>query len=636
MADRFALETPILRVSRPVSACSRCQAAKIKCDGRLPACGACEKSGRGEKCASVNDQFAKGKERSYVAHLESRVEKLQRRLDEANAARTSAALSRSPSAPVPTPSQKQHQPQTASSKARLAKSKEASDMDALVSEFGFLIVNATSRDFFGFTSDMSFGRFVLSASTRTDIPWSSAKPLPPKSEAIGLVRHYLQEIFVFLPFFSETALFASIQALYHAQNQPASDWDHWMVFMVLAVAAASRSSHKADVYYHQALGYTASALKKADSVLHPGSVFGVQAILFLVQLSLLQPKFFESWYLMGLASRAMVDLGLHQDQRNHGRGFNKETKELRRRVFHCVYVLDRSISMSYGRAFSFSDDSIDVPLPATRPASTAEALSRFSQMQPLEPFVHLIRVRRLQSGWYQELFRSDRTPFSDPFTETSRICQKMHAWFDETPPSVSPQIRRRFQLELLYSYVLILSPSRKVPTVDDVQLARSQDYCVSFVDNMRASLAHSDQATLFTYHDALRVYFVGLQLLDALGRKQQQSERDMRAVECISEINDILQLFGRRWEDIMILRENFRTESDTMLRALPEPSPLSSGTYVNTPPDLIPTMQDLTSHNTLGASWTNNVNPTGGENVTSWAYVPASAETSPDTSRGLF
>lgn len=30
------LDSPLLRVSRPVAACSRCRAAKIKCDGKLP------------------------------------------------------------------------------------------------------------------------------------------------------------------------------------------------------------------------------------------------------------------------------------------------------------------------------------------------------------------------------------------------------------------------------------------------------------------------------------------------------------------------------------------------------------------------------------------------------------------------
>lgn len=37
-ATLMPLETPVLKVSRPVAACSRCRNAKIKCDGKLPVC----------------------------------------------------------------------------------------------------------------------------------------------------------------------------------------------------------------------------------------------------------------------------------------------------------------------------------------------------------------------------------------------------------------------------------------------------------------------------------------------------------------------------------------------------------------------------------------------------------------------
>jgi Fungal Zn(2)-Cys(6) binuclear cluster domain len=42
----------------------------FKCDGKLPACTACEKSGRAGECSSANDQFAKGKERRLVNPLD--------------------------------------------------------------------------------------------------------------------------------------------------------------------------------------------------------------------------------------------------------------------------------------------------------------------------------------------------------------------------------------------------------------------------------------------------------------------------------------------------------------------------------------------------------------------------------------
>ena len=115
------METPLLRVSRPVSACARCRNAKIRCDGKLPACSACERAGKATECSSANDQFAKGKERSYVSSLESRIEKLEKQLASARAERQTTAMHRNTQSTNKTPQRN-----------------EASDVDDLVSDFGYL------------------------------------------------------------------------------------------------------------------------------------------------------------------------------------------------------------------------------------------------------------------------------------------------------------------------------------------------------------------------------------------------------------------------------------------------------------------------------------------------------------------
>lgn len=119
------METPHLRVSRPVSACARCRNAKIKCDGKLPACSACERAGKGSECSSANDQFAKGKERSYVASLESRIERLEKQLTQYKAQNTLTY----------------HLPSSNEGVSKWHKSShgnESSDVDDLVSDFGYL------------------------------------------------------------------------------------------------------------------------------------------------------------------------------------------------------------------------------------------------------------------------------------------------------------------------------------------------------------------------------------------------------------------------------------------------------------------------------------------------------------------
>ena len=132
MSTVSRFETPLLRVSRPVSACQRCRGAKIRCDGKLPACTACERAGRRKECSSASDLFAKGKERSYVASLETRVEKLEKQLAQAKARK--ASMNASAAQPWLSPESSVN-PRVVS---RGSQRKEASNVDGLVADFGFL------------------------------------------------------------------------------------------------------------------------------------------------------------------------------------------------------------------------------------------------------------------------------------------------------------------------------------------------------------------------------------------------------------------------------------------------------------------------------------------------------------------
>ena len=122
---RSPMETPLLKVSRPVSACARCRNAKIRCDGKLPACSACERAGKKAECSSANDHFAKGKERSYVASLESRIEKLEKQIAASQGQKMTAQYTT-----------RRH----SSIDHSLLRGREAEEVDDLVSDFGFLYV----------------------------------------------------------------------------------------------------------------------------------------------------------------------------------------------------------------------------------------------------------------------------------------------------------------------------------------------------------------------------------------------------------------------------------------------------------------------------------------------------------------
>lgn len=135
MSSSAFLDKPLLKVSRPVAACSRCRTAKIKCDGRLPACSACERVGKASSCSGASDEFAKGKERSYVASLEGYCEKLESEIGALQHRKTVASAN---AAGVP----QESSITSISSTGTVAEShhREVSDIDDLVGDFGFLSV----------------------------------------------------------------------------------------------------------------------------------------------------------------------------------------------------------------------------------------------------------------------------------------------------------------------------------------------------------------------------------------------------------------------------------------------------------------------------------------------------------------
>ena len=127
------LDAPELRVSRPVAACSRCRTAKIKCDGKLPACSACERVGKATSCSGASDEFARGKERSYVASLEGHCERLEKRIGELR--RRKELLSLGQDEVVRESSITSN---SATGGFAQGHRKEVSDIDDLVGDFGYL------------------------------------------------------------------------------------------------------------------------------------------------------------------------------------------------------------------------------------------------------------------------------------------------------------------------------------------------------------------------------------------------------------------------------------------------------------------------------------------------------------------
>ena len=164
--------------------------------------------------------------------------------------------------------------------------------------------------------------------------------LPPRYQAIPLIQHYLDRIYVLMPFFSETDFMSSVSAVYQDSGRFSKSSDHFILRMVLAISAASLSRSRSDSNMDEARRHASAAVDLVETVINPGSIATVQSLLLLTQYSLVDAEHFNCWDMIGVTSRAMVDLGIHQEPAADIK-ISKEQFEMRQRVYYCVFTLDR-------------------------------------------------------------------------------------------------------------------------------------------------------------------------------------------------------------------------------------------------------------------------------------------------------
>ncbi|KAI1334913.1 fungal-specific transcription factor domain-containing protein [Xylariaceae sp. FL0016] len=590
-------DNPLLRVSRPVSACSRCRSAKVKCDGKLPACTACEKAGRENECSAANDQFARGKERSYVAALELRIEKLERRLAYARSRKSSVAQHEPDGLPpIPETNRKDSLGNIrAAIYRKAARKRENSDVNSLMSDFGFLSINATTRDFEPSSTNMTFARLVLAAASNDALPEGEFWQIPSRQDAAALIQHYMTNIYSLFPAFSETALYNILDQVYSMQDRVIKDADHWLLYMVLAIASASQSRAKDDQHYTNGLHLVSKALQYADRALMPGYTTQITSLILLTQYSMLDPAHFDSWHLIGFTCRAVIDLGYHQDPPTEQLS-DKAVLDMRRKAFYCVYSLDRSISMVRARAFSFTDAATNVAWP--RPSSFSRRASITGQvLTGSEPAFLLFQLRRAQSIWYQALFHSEPTPLPDPPSFIWKMCQDMQEWTDSLPSSLPVGMRELFDLEVRYSFVYCISPSARNPQVTDYGRLLIYEHTVAFLDRIYEITHSGSNMAFYSYYDALRVFFMASQLIAVLrdaedlilagmpvappptqhGKAQPPPlprqvgiaiDNLERSIGSLERTSRTLARYGERWDDFIALHRNFEMQSGELVDRL--------------------------------------------------------------------
>ncbi|KAJ0313183.1 hypothetical protein COL516b_000111 [Colletotrichum fioriniae] len=534
---------------------------------------------------SVPRQMISSLEARREAALELRVEKLEKRLAFARSRKASVNLHDVDEATAAPADRKDSLANIrAAIHRKAARKREDSDVNALVSDFGFLSVNATTRDFEPSVSGMTFARLVLAAATNDEVPDPTEDSFPTRAEAFATVQYYMANIYSLFPSFSETHLLTVLDDVYQQDEKVKDrlkDADFWLLYMVLAIGYVAQSRDKNDDYSRRGLDFVARALPFADKALMPGYPSQIQSLILFTQYSMLDPGHFDSWYLIGFASRAVVDLGFHQDPPQL-QVPDKAALDLRRKMFYCVYALDRMISMVRARSFSFTDDSINVEYPSNSGLTSGP----ITGPQSADSALVLFQLRRLQSEWYQTLFQGDAAPLSDAASFIWQMCLEMREWHESLPENLPSGIREFFELELRYSYIHCLAPSDRQPHLTDYTRKLIFEHAIAYMNTIHSVVHGSVNTAFYSSLDALKVFFVATQFFTVFNDKRELliSEQRIippitrpgtapppplphrsaggedsldRSMRCLQQVVETLARYSQRWDIALQLKTTF-------------------------------------------------------------------------------
>ncbi|KAK9455825.1 fungal-specific transcription factor domain-containing protein [Dipodascopsis uninucleata] len=201
----------------------------------------------------------------------------------------------------------------------------------------------------------------------------------------------------------------------------------------------------------------------------------LQGILLLALYSIMRPAVPGVWYVLGVALRLCVDLGLHVEggvkawsgsnllqknnsstninansESNNGTSDKQESKsfdaritDLRRRLFWCTYAMDRQVCVYLGRPFGIADSSIKVPFPSDLDDVFITSQGIVNPPEDTPPSykqvaVHIFQIRRLQSEVQTILYERAELPrrFATLKEWQTNMARRLEEWNNTAPKSI--------------------------------------------------------------------------------------------------------------------------------------------------------------------------------------------------------
>ncbi|KAI5290839.1 hypothetical protein KEM54_000294, partial [Ascosphaera aggregata] len=266
------------------------------------------------------------------------------------------------------------------------------------------------------------------------------KPLPPRDEAMSLLRDYFENFNCLFPLYHEPTFMHLVERQYSRDPYEGSGW--WAsINIVLAIAHRLRvisnlvpqeEDKLAWLYLKNAMGVLTELTMRNTDLLSVQALLGMA--LFLQGTPNPQPTFF----LVAAAMRAAHGIGLHK--RGYGFNLNPVEVEQRKRVFWIAYLMDKDICLRSGRPAVQDDDDMNVELPSEDPPDNVGNVLLSDGKGKLNLFRIMCRFGLIASKVYKQLYSARASQQSDGelLNTIGDLDQEIEEWKESIPIEFRP------------------------------------------------------------------------------------------------------------------------------------------------------------------------------------------------------
>ncbi|KAL3446130.1 fungal-specific transcription factor domain-containing protein [Aspergillus insuetus] len=391
---------PAVKRRRVALACDSCRLRKSRCDSIRPQCSSCIELGF--ECVYRPPATATNiiVQKDYLQALESRVYQLENSLSTVrdDLSRLSSRVCQG-AGPETISSELDHHARQLTPLRDLAGTEDSVDAMGTIT-----LANEEDSGFFGPSSNVAFTRHLWRAighcntlggsatGLLADTPTydggfvSASRPpsprgridglrfdqrgkdifkLPPASESLSLIKQYFANTGLLFPYIHPPTFLQTYEEMVRDNFKRVRRTWLGLLNMILAMATITASPSGApastrmadsDVFYQRSLGLC------RDEILRGTTLEVVQYLLLMGQYLQGTQKSVQAWTVHGLAVKAALQLGLHS--KDASRAFSRLEKETRLRTWFGCVLLDRTLSMTFGRPAAIPNSYVKLELPA--------------------------------------------------------------------------------------------------------------------------------------------------------------------------------------------------------------------------------------------------------------------------------